>query len=107
MKQFFIWMQKDEGWKSICVVVYAVICIFDFIIIPTWMGISRATMEPDNLITEQIFVKLDPSVQIRIIDGQIVQHNPLTLQGGGMFHLAFGALLTGSALAKRKNNDNI
>jgi len=30
------------------------------------------------------------------------QHEPFTLKGGGLFHLSFGALLTGSALSKRK-----
>ena len=30
------------------------------------------------------------------------QHNPFTLMGGGLFHLAFGAILTGSAVGMRK-----
>jgi len=30
------------------------------------------------------------------------QHNPFTLMGGGLFHLAFGAILTGSAFGQNK-----
>ena len=29
------------------------------------------------------------------------QHNPFTLMGGGLFHLAFGALLTGSVFGQK------
>ena len=29
------------------------------------------------------------------------QHQPFTLLGGGLFHLAFGAILTGSAFASK------
>jgi len=30
------------------------------------------------------------------------QHSPFTLMGGGLFHLAFGAILTGSAIGSNK-----
>ena len=31
------------------------------------------------------------------------QHEPFTLLGGGLFHLAFGALLTGTAMGINKD----
>ena len=31
------------------------------------------------------------------------QHSPFTLMGGGLFHLAFGAILTGSAIGSSKD----
>jgi len=34
------------------------------------------------------------------------QHEPFTLKGGGLFHLSFGALLTGSAVARGKRRDD-
>jgi len=95
-------MQKDDGWKTIMAVVYAVICIFDFIIVPSWIGMTRADVfagfEMMPLTT------LDPQVQIKLIDSLTYQHMPFTLQGGGLFHLAFGALLTGSALNRLRGD---
>ena len=104
MIRFFTWMQKHEGWKTMCAIVYIVICIFDFILIPAWFGVSRTFIEKERFLSEKIW-ELDPSVQIRLIDAATFQHEPLTLQGAGMFHLAFGALLTGSAISRKKDTD--
>ncbi len=79
-------------------IIYAAICVFDFIIVPSWIGLTRS-----DLIVgfEETLVGLDASVQIEIVRSMSNQHQPFTLQGGGLFHLAFGALLTGSALTKQ------
>ncbi len=45
---------------------------------------------------------MNEQVQLELIRANFVQHEPFTLQGGGMFHLAFGALLTGSALKRKE-----
>lgn len=102
MKLFFIWMQRDDGWKSVMAVIYAVICIFDFIIVPSWIGITRADVLAGFEMMQ--LTTLDPQVQIKLIDSLTYQHQPFTLQGGGLFHLAFGALLTGSALSRFKGD---
>lgn len=99
MKRFFIWLQEEEGWKAFLAIVYAVICTFDFVIVPSWIGVTRQFF--DDPVTLENFISLDPSVQIRIIDSLNYQHDPFTLKGGGLFHLAFGALLTGSAIRGR------
>lgn len=91
-------MQHDEGWKTIMAVVYAVICIFDFVIVPSWIGITRADVLTGFEMMQ--LTVLDPQVQIKLIDALTFQHQPFTLQGGGLFHLAFGALLTGSAITR-------
>lgn len=49
------------------------------------------------------FTSLDVQVQIQLIQSIWAEHEPFTLMGGGMFHLAFGALLTGSAFASSGN----
>jgi hypothetical protein len=36
-------------------------------------------------------------VQLELMSMITAQHSPFTLMGGGLFHLAFGAILTGSA----------
>lgn len=86
---------QNAKWQKACAYVYLLICIFDFIIVPTWFGITRVVKDVEY----EVFSKLDPSVQIRMIDARTLQHEPYTLKGAGMFHLAFGALLTGSAVS--------
>ena len=81
-------MQHDEGWKAMLAFVYAVICIFDFIVVPAWIGITRPTLEVMS------------TFDIEFVKTVYYQHQPFTLQGGGLFHLAFGALLTGSAISR-------
>jgi len=102
VKSFFVWMQHDEGWKAVMAVVYAVICIFDFIVVPSWIGFTRASL--DLGLGMQSIASLDPSVQIKMIEAMTFQHEPFTLKGGGLFHLAFGALLTGSAISRFKGD---
>jgi len=100
-------MQKHEGWKSMCAIIYLLICLFDFVLVPVWFGASRAFIETEQqLFKPEEFANLDPSVQIKIIDASSFQHDPFTLKGGGLFHMAFGALLTGSALSRKKDNDS-
>ena len=95
-------MQKDDSWKTIMAVVYAVICEFDFIIVPSWIGMTRADVFAGFEMMQ--LTTLDPQVQIKLIDSLTYQHMPFTLQGGGLFHLAFGALLTGSALNRLRGD---
>ena len=44
----------------------------------------------------------EPMVQMELMKKLTGQHEPFTLLGGGLFHLAFGAILTGSSLASKK-----
>lgn len=99
MRRFFVWLQEEEGWKAFLAIVYAIICTFDFVLVPTWIGIVRELSE--EALTADILVGFDPAVQLRMIEAYTFQHEPLTLRGGGIFHLAFGALLTGSAITAR------
>jgi hypothetical protein len=102
LSDFWDWMTEREGWKAFSGGVYLFICIFDFVVVPIWIGIKREPIPIEQL------MDLDRTVQIHIIEAHTHQHEPFTLKGAGMFHLAFGALLTGSAIAGRKGvkNDN-
>lgn len=102
MTRFFVWMQQDEGWKTMLAVVYAMICLFDFIMVPTWIGLTREELNM-ALVTHP---SINLQVQLELIKSLYNQHEPFTLQGGGLFHLAFGALLTGSAITKLSRKDN-
>ena len=100
--EFWNWMNEGEGWKAVAGAVYLAICIFDFVVVPSWIGLTRA----DVLASFEMMQLsgLDPSVQIKLIESLTYQHDPYTLKGGGLFHLAFGALLTGSAISRFKGD---
>ena len=102
MKRFFVWLQKNEGWKPLLALIYALICVFDFVIIPTWIAATRDQLDTSVFGQSEV----DHDIQMQLIELVWAPYEPLTLKGAGMFHLAFGALLTGSALAKRKEEDN-
>ena len=97
--KFWTWCSEDAGWQSLAGIVYLVICIFDFVIVPSWIGITRV----DTAVLFQAMgtANLDPIVQMNLIESLTYQHEPFTLKGGGLFHLAFGALLTGSAITHK------
>ena len=81
-------------WRWTALGVYLVICLYDFMVVPIWYGLNR----PD--ISEFIAIinaTSEPMVQMELMKKLTGQHSPFTLMGGGIFHLAFGAILTGSA----------
>lgn len=92
------WYQQI--WLPFAAATYIVICIFDFIIMPVYVTGHNSRIENAVLRT------LDGKDAATFADGLIKanqaqrQWNPLTLLGGGMFHLAFGALLTGGAVTR-------
>ena len=66
---------EDENWLSsrwrpIMAMVYAMIDFFDFIVAPVLWGLL-----------------------VYVLDGDVIQWKPLTLDNGGMFHVAMGAVL--------------
>jgi|TARA_R110000787_G_scaffold257275_3_gene362481 hypothetical protein len=87
-------------WRWMALSIYLLICFYDFMFVPIWYGINR----PDVSVFMGIINSTpDPMVQMELMKKLTGQHSPFTLMGGGLFHLAFGAILTGSALASNKN----
>lgn len=98
-RTFWHWLSADEGWKSLAGLTYISICVFDFIVIPAWIGLNRIDI---LLVFETVnFSTVEPAVQIALMETLMHQHSPITLQGAGVFHISFGAILTGSAIAHR------
>ena len=86
-------------WRWTALSVYLVICLYDFLLVGVWYGISR----PDISEFMQIInATEDTLVQMELMKKLTGQHSPFTLMGGGIFHLAFGAILTGSAFGLNK-----
>ena len=91
--------KNNMRWRWSALILYLAICFYDFMFVPIWYGLNRAdlAMFIDILNTVQ-----DPLIQLELMKKLTGQHNPFTLMGGGLFHLAFGAILTGSAFGQNK-----
>jgi|TARA_R110001583_G_scaffold46967_2_gene147118 hypothetical protein len=86
-------------WRGWALGFYLLICFYDFLFVPVWYGINR----PDiSQFMDIINSTTEPMVQMELMKKLTGQHSPFTLMGGGLFHLAFGAILTGSAFAKNE-----
>ena len=86
-------------WRWAALSVYLLICFSDFLFVPVWYGLNRPNIEQFMEIinsTEHVLV------QMELMKKLTGQHEPFTLMGGGLFHLAFGAILTGSAVGMKK-----
>lgn len=96
------WLKENEGWKPFLAFVYALICVFDFIVVPVWIGLNRPSNAKIEERLHQIHQhQMSPALAQEMVKPLTYQHEPFTLKGGGLFHLSFGALLTGSALTRR------
>jgi hypothetical protein len=68
-----------------------------FFFVPTWIGLHRPDLEQLMILVGN---EDDVMVKIEVLKLINFQHSPFTLQFGGLLHLAFGAILTGSVLNK-------
>ena len=91
--------RSTSRWRWTALSIYLLICFYDFLFVPVWYGLNR----PDiSQFMEIINSTEDTLVQMELMKKLTGQHNPFTLIGGGLFHLAFGAILTGSAIGSNK-----
>ena len=67
--------------------------------VPIWYGLNRPDISEFMAI---INATSEPMVQMELMKKLTGQHSPFTLMGGGLFHLAFGAIVTGSAFRLNK-----
>ena len=87
-------------WRWSALILYLMICFYDFMFVPIWFGLNRPEL---STFIEILNTVEDPLIQLELMKKMTGQHNPFTLMGGGLFHLAFGAILTGSAFGIGKN----
>lgn len=92
------WYQRM--WLPVAAYVYILICVFDFMIMPIYVTAHNSRIE------NEVFRELNGKDALPLADMIIKanqaqrQWNPLTLLGAGMFHISFGALLTGGAVTR-------
>ena len=86
-------------WRWTALIIYLLVVFYDFIFCPIWWGLNR----PDISEFMKIIATVeDPLIRQQLMTKLVGQHSPFTLLGGGLFHLAFGAILTGSAIGSNK-----
>ena len=91
--------RSSMRWRWAALTLYLIICFYDFMFVPIWYGLNRPELSSFIDILNSVE---DPLIQLELMKKLTGQHNPFTLMGGGLFHLAFGALLTGSAFGLNK-----
>jgi hypothetical protein len=96
------WLART--WRPAAFWIYACICIFDFVIMPAWYQINYYDLSRK----EALFSSLQYNE--RAIEALTVLLNrnpwtPLTLEAGGTFHVAFGAILGATAWTRGKERE--
>ena len=70
--------------------------------VPIYYGIARMGLDLADYMSHLHEIE-DPMVQMEYLKKLVSQHEPNTLKGGGLFHLSFGAIITGSVFGKNKD----
>jgi len=91
------WLTKY--WKTIAAVTYIAICIMDFLAIPIIISIKDINYFENfqNIID---MVGVDNAMELAKTY-KPKEWIPFTLKGAGLFHISFGAILTGTVLNKK------
>jgi len=94
-------MTAIHKWRWTALIVYLTICIYDFMVVPIYYGFARMGLDLADYMGHLERIE-DPLVQMEYLKKLVSQHEPFTLKGGGLFHLSFGALLTGSVFGGKE-----
>ena len=90
--------KNNMRWRWSALILYLVICFYDFMFVPIWYGLNR----PDLAMFIDILNTVeDPLIQLELMKKLTGQHSPFTLMGGGLFHLTFLSILTASVWGKK------
>ena len=86
------------NWKVVVAFVYIMICVFDFLIMVVYVQIE--THESKVMMRQMIKDGVSDELVIKLMDTTDRNWYPVTLAGGGLFHLAFGGILSGIGITK-------
>ena len=70
-------------------------------VVPVYYGVARMGLDLADYMSHLQEID-DPLVQMEYLKKLVSQQEPFTLKGGGLFHLSFGAILSGSVFGKEK-----
>ena len=68
---------KDK-WRLAALIVYLVICVYDFMIVPIYYGIARMGLDLADYMSHLTAIE-DPLVQMEYLKKLVSQHEPFTL----------------------------
>lgn len=94
------WYQRT--WRPASAFIYLAICVFDFMVMPSISALRQR--EYNQEVFERMLEVNDPEIR-QIILNKVNFTNgwdPLTLRGSGLFHISFGAILTGAAISRTR-----
>jgi len=100
----------DRHWRNAAAVVYFIICLFDFVVMPAmvyYKDLDKIHAIEDLIDQDKYTATNDKEYAIKIID-RITneQWEPITLMNGGIFHISYGAILTGATLMWMRDKKN-
>ena len=91
----------NEKWKAAAIAVYLTICVLDFIVIPAFFMATNTDEALARHWSEIVTTFADhPDVIADLTSRRVADWMPFTLRGAGLFHVAFGAIITGSVLGR-------
>lgn len=95
-------------WRPFVAYVYLLICLFDFILMPTYVEQTKKDVDLVAFYANIQIYKDQPDALQAIInktDPRPKRWEPITLQGGGMFHIAMGGILGAAAWTRGKEKE--
>src|SRR5690554_4827421 len=102
MSENIVRQELENGFKKyrrpVAAYVYLTICLFDFIAAPIFIEMRNSRVNTEAF--TEIRQLNEESVQLKALeqlDLGRAEWQPLTLAGGGLFHVSFGAILGISA----------
>lgn len=95
-----------ENWRPMAAIVYLVICLSDFMGIPIALQVQNSRLDESALVSLAVQFK-ESAAQIEAIKVLHEQRSwqPLTLAQNGLFHIAFGAILSVSAWTRGREKE--
>lgn len=89
-----------RSWHVFAAYFYLMICLFDFVLMPSYYEWAHKAASDQVVITEAL--KFSPTAQVTVLQmlRQSDKWTPLTLGENGLFHVAFGAILGVSAFTR-------
>ena len=90
----------ETGWRPALAFMFILVIAFDFLVMPVVYEVSNAMMTPNDAVVESL--KYPPAEQAQVLATLTTKRvwQPLTLQGGGLFFLSLGAILTGASVTR-------
>jgi hypothetical protein len=87
-------------WRWVGLIVYLILVVYDFLVVPVWYGLSRPDISSFMEIINNS--NTDTIVKMELMKKLTAQHSPFTLMNGGLLHLTFLSILTASTIGINK-----